>query len=46
MNPGKESQRKELLQGMLTPTQAERGCRLYELYESGERGRFYLEMHP
>jgi quinol monooxygenase YgiN len=39
---GKEDQLKELLQGMLAPTLAEPGCRLYELYESGERGRFYF----
>jgi quinol monooxygenase YgiN len=39
---GKEDQLKELLQGMLAPTRAEPGCRLYELYESGERGRFYF----
>ena len=39
---GKEDQLKALLQGMLAPTRAERGCRLYELYESGERGRFYF----
>ncbi len=39
---GKENQLKELLQGMLAPTRAEPGCGLYELYESGERGRFYF----
>jgi quinol monooxygenase YgiN len=39
---GKADQLKALLQGMLAPTQAEPGCRLYELYESGERGRFYF----
>jgi quinol monooxygenase YgiN len=39
---GKEDQLKDLLQGMLAPTQAEPGCRFYELYESGERGRFYF----
>jgi quinol monooxygenase YgiN len=39
---GKEDQLKKLLQGMLAPTRAEPGCRLYELYESGERGRFYF----
>jgi quinol monooxygenase YgiN len=27
---------------MLAPTHAEPGCRLYELYESDERGRFYF----
>src|ERR1700748_694848 len=39
---GKEDQLKKLLQGMLAPTRAEPGCALYELYESGERGRFYF----
>jgi quinol monooxygenase YgiN len=39
---GKEDQLKKLLQGMLAPTRAEPGCRLYELYESGERRRFYF----
>jgi quinol monooxygenase YgiN len=39
---GKADQLKALLQDMLGPTQAEPGCRLYELYESGEPGRFYF----
>jgi len=39
---GKEDQLRALLQGMLTPTRAEPGCRLYELYESGSGGRFYF----
>ena|ERR1700722_11440790 len=39
---GKEDQLKKLLRSMLAPTQAEPGCRLYELYESGEPGRFYF----
>ena len=39
---GKEEQLKALFQGMLAPTRAEPGCRLYELYQSGERGRFYF----
>jgi quinol monooxygenase YgiN len=39
---GKENHLKVLLQGMLAPTQAEPGCRLYELYQSGEGGRFYF----
>ena len=38
----KKDQLKSLLKGMLAPTHAESGCRLYELYESGERGRFYF----
>jgi quinol monooxygenase YgiN len=39
---GRENQLRALLQGMLTPTRAESGCELYELYESNSRGRFYL----
>ncbi len=39
---GKEDELRALLQDMLTPTRAEPGCRLYELYESGSRGRFYF----
>jgi quinol monooxygenase YgiN len=39
---GKENQLRELLQGMLAPTRAESGCKLYELYESDSKGRFYF----
>jgi quinol monooxygenase YgiN len=39
---GKADQLKALLQGMLAPTRVEPGCRLYELYESGEPGRLYF----
>jgi len=39
---GKEDQLRAVLQGMLTPTRTEPGCRLYELYESGSGGRFYF----
>jgi len=39
---GKESQLRTLLQGMLVPTRAEQGCKLYELYESDSEGRFYF----
>jgi len=39
---GRESQLRELLRGMLAPTRAESGCRLYELYESDRKGRFYF----
>jgi quinol monooxygenase YgiN len=39
---GKEKQLRELLQGMLVPTRAESGCKLYELYESETKGRFYF----
>ncbi len=39
---GKEDQLRALLQSMLTPTHAEPGCKVYELYESNSNGRFYL----
>jgi quinol monooxygenase YgiN len=39
---GKENQLRELLRGMLAPTRAESGCKLYELYESDSPGRFYF----
>jgi quinol monooxygenase YgiN len=39
---GSEDQLRELLQGMLAPTRAESGCKLYELYESDSKGRFYF----
>jgi len=39
---GKENELRELLRGMLAPTRAESGCKLYELYESDSRGRFYF----
>ena len=39
---GRENQLRELLRGMLAPTRAESGCRLYELYESELKGRFYF----
>ena len=39
---GTEVQLRALLQGMLAPTHAEPGCKLYELYESDPKGRFYL----
>src|SRR5262249_57941190 len=39
---GNEDRLKALLQSMLAPTRAESGCKLYELYESGEWGRFYF----
>jgi quinol monooxygenase YgiN len=39
---GKEDQLRNTLVGMLTPTRAEQGCRLYELYESSNRGLCYF----
>ena len=37
---GSENQLRELLRGMLAPTRAEAGCKLYELYESDSGGAF------
>ena len=40
---GKEEQLRNTLAGMLAPTRAEKGCRLYELYESNNnKGLFYF----
>jgi quinol monooxygenase YgiN len=39
---GKEKQLGDLLQGMLAPTCAESGCKLYEHYESNSKGLFYF----
>jgi quinol monooxygenase YgiN len=39
---GKEDQLRETLIEMLAPTRVEQGCRLYELYESSNRGLFYF----
>src|ERR1700692_3884944 len=39
---GRENELRELLRGMLAPTSAESGCKLYELYESDSKGRFYF----
>jgi quinol monooxygenase YgiN len=39
---GMGKQLRELLKGMLGPTRAESGCKLYELYESDSTGRFYF----
>ncbi len=39
---GKEELLRNTLREMLTPTRAEQGCRLYELYESNRKGLFYF----
>ena len=39
---GNEDRVKALLKSMLAPTHAEPGCKLYDLYESGEWERFYF----
>jgi quinol monooxygenase YgiN len=40
--PGKEEQLRNTLLAMLAATRAERGCSLYELYESNTKGLFYF----
>lgn len=40
---GKADQLRALLQGMLVPTRAEKGCKRYELYQSDSTGRFYFD---
>ena len=39
---GQEEQLRRTLVAMLKPTRAEQGCRLYELYESNNKGLFYF----
>jgi quinol monooxygenase YgiN len=39
---GNEEQLRNTLREMLAPTRAEKGCRLYELYESNNAGLFYF----
>lgn len=39
---GKEDELRQLLQGLVAPTHAEAGCKIYELYESDIVGRFYF----
>jgi quinol monooxygenase YgiN len=39
---GREDQLRDTLIQMLAPTRAEQGCRLYELYESNNKGLFYF----
>jgi quinol monooxygenase YgiN len=39
---GKEEQLRNTLAGMLAPTRAEKGCRLYELSKSNNKGLFYF----
>ena len=39
---GKVKQLRTLLRDMITPTHAERGCLIYDLYEADKRGNFYF----
>jgi quinol monooxygenase YgiN len=39
---GQENQVRKLLRGMLIPSRAESGCKLYDIYESNTKGRFYF----
>jgi quinol monooxygenase YgiN len=40
---GNEGKLRALLQGMLVPTRAEKGCKSYQVYESDSTGRFYFD---
>jgi quinol monooxygenase YgiN len=39
---GKEEQLRNTLRGMLALTRSEKGCKLYELYESNNKRLFYF----
>ncbi len=39
---GKEKELKELLSSAVEPTHAEAGCKIYDLYEAPEAGRFFF----
>jgi quinol monooxygenase YgiN len=39
--PGKGSELRRLLSGVLAPTRAVDGCEFYDLFESHQPGRFY-----
>ncbi len=39
---GRAAELRSVLQKMLQPTRAEKGCEYYELFEANEGGRFYF----
>jgi quinol monooxygenase YgiN len=39
--PGKESELRAVLRGLIGPTRKEQGCRRYEMYESDQKGRYF-----
>jgi quinol monooxygenase YgiN len=39
--PGKESELREVLRGLVGPTRKEPGCHRYEMYESEQKGRYF-----
>jgi quinol monooxygenase YgiN len=41
--PGKESELREVLRGLIGPTRKEPGCRRYEMYESERKGRYFAD---
>ena len=41
--PGKESELREVLRGLIGPTRKEPGCRRYEMYESEQKGRYFAD---
>lgn len=40
--PGKEAELKALLSTLVVPTNAEAGCKIYDLYEAPGTGRFFF----
>jgi quinol monooxygenase YgiN len=40
--PGKEAELKTLLASVVATTNAEQGCKIYDLYESAGTGRFFF----
>jgi quinol monooxygenase YgiN len=41
--PGKESELREVLHGLIEPTRKEPGCHRYEMYESEQKGRYFAD---
>jgi quinol monooxygenase YgiN len=41
--PGKESELREVLRGLIGPTRNEPGCRRYQMYESEQKGRYFAD---
>jgi quinol monooxygenase YgiN len=41
--PGRESELREVLRGLIGPTRNEPGCRRYEMYESKQKGRYFAD---
>jgi quinol monooxygenase YgiN len=41
--PGKETELREVLRGLIESTRKEPGCRRYEMYESEQKGRYFAD---